>query len=53
MFSSVQKLLQWEYNLALNLELKRILKTVETTGTTPLNLILDGTAIGLGVKMAF
>ena len=47
------ELLQWEYNLALNLELKRILKTVETTGTTPLNLILDGTAIGLGVKMAF
>ncbi|RKU19374.1 hypothetical protein C6503_07910 [Candidatus Poribacteria bacterium] len=47
------ELLQWEYNLALNLELKRILKTVETTGTIPLNLILDGTAIGLGVKMAF
>ena len=47
------ELLQWEYNLALNLELKRILKTVETTGTTPLNLILDGTAIGFGVKMAF
>ena len=47
------ELLQWEYNLALNLELKRILKTVETTGTTPLNLILDGTAIGLGVKMKF
>ena len=47
------ELFQWEYNLALNLELKRILKTVETTGTTPLNLILDGTAIGLGVKMAF
>lgn len=47
------ELFQWEYNLALNLELKRILKTVETTGTTPLNLILDGTAIGLGVKMKF
>ena len=47
------ELFQWEYNFALNLELKRILKTVETTGTTPLNLILDGTAIGLGVKMKF
>ena len=47
------ELFQWEHNLALNLELKRILKTVETTGTTPLNLILDGTAIGLGVKMKF
>ncbi len=47
------ELFQWEYNLALNLELKRILKTVETTGTIPLDLILDGTAIGLGVKMEF
>ena len=47
------ELIQWEYNLALNLELKRILKTVETTGTIPINLILDGTAIGLGVKMRF
>ena len=47
------ELIQWEHNLTLNLELKRILKTVETTGTIPLNLILDGTAIGLGVKMAF
>ena len=47
------ELFQWEYNLALNLEVKRILKTVETTGTIPLNLILDGTAIGLGVKMQF
>lgn len=47
------ELIEWEYNLALNLELKRILKTVETTGTIPLNLILDGTAIGLGVKMKF
>lgn len=47
------ELIQWEYNLALNLELKRILKTVETTGAIPLNLILDGTAIGLGVKMRF
>ena len=47
------ELFQWEYNLALNLELKRILKTVKTTGTIPLDLILDGTAIGLGVKMDF
>ena len=47
------ELFRWEYNIALNLELKRILKTVETTGTIPLNLSLDGTAIGLGVKMKF
>ena len=44
---------QWAQNLSLNFELKRILKTVETTGTTPLNLVLDGTAIGFGVKMQF
>ena len=43
----------WAEYLSLNFELKRILKTIETTGTTPLNLILDGTAIGLGVKMRF
>ena len=47
------ELFQWEHNLSLNFELKRILKTVETTGTTPINVILDGTAIGLGVKMRF
>ena len=47
------ELFQWEQHLSLNFELKRILKTIETTGTTPLNLILDGTAIGLGVKMQF
>lgn len=47
------ELMQWEYNLALNIELKRILKTVKTTGTIPIDLILDGTAIGLGVKMEF
>ena len=47
------ELMQWEYNLALNLEVKRILNTVETTGSIPLNLILDGTAIGVGVKMKF
>ena len=47
------EVLQWEQNLTLNFELKRILKTIETTGTTPLNLILDGTAIGFGVQMQF
>ena len=47
------ELLQWEHNLSLNFEVQRILKTVETTGTIPLDLILDGTAIGLGVKMRF
>ena len=45
------ELLAWGHNLSLNFEVKRILKTVETTGTTPLDLILDGTAIGLGIKM--
>lgn len=45
------ELLQWDHNLSLIFEVKRILKTVETTGTLPLDLILDGTAIGLGVKM--
>ena len=44
------ELFQWDQNLSLNFEVKRILKTVETTGTTPLNLILDGTAVGFGVK---
>lgn len=47
------ELFQWDHNLALNLELKRILKTVKTAGTIPLDLILDGTAIGFGVKMKF
>ncbi len=40
-------------NAAINLELKRILKTVETTGTLPLNIVLDGTAIGIGVRSQF
>lgn len=40
-------------NLSFNLEFKRILKTLETTGTTPLKIILDGTAIGLGVRSQF
>ena len=47
------ELFEWEPNFSLNFELKRILKTVETTGDTPLDLILDGTAVGLGVKMKF
>ena len=47
------ELFQWQQNFSLNFELKRMLKTIETTGTTPLNLILDGTAIGLGVEMRF
>lgn len=47
------ELLQWEHDLSLNFELRRILKTVETTGDTPIDLILDGTAVGLGVKMQF
>ena len=47
------EVLQWAQNFSLNFELKRILKTIETTGTTPLNLILDGTAIGFGVEMQF
>ena len=47
------ELMEWEYNLALNIEVKRILSTVETTGSTPLDLVLDGTAIGVGMKMKF
>lgn len=40
-------------NTKISIELKRILKTVETTGTIPLNIVLDGTAIGLGVRTQF
>lgn len=40
-------------NLSFNIEFKRLLKTLETTGTTPLKIILDGTAIGLGVRSQF
>ena len=47
------ELLDWDDYFSLNFEVKRILKTVETTGAIPLDLILDGTAIGLGVKMRF
>lgn len=44
---------RWDNSISLNLELKRILKTVETTGTSPVSVILDGTAIGMGVKIRF
>lgn len=47
------EVLQWAQNFSLRFELKRILKTIETTGTTPLKLILDGTAIGFGVELQF
>ncbi len=40
-------------NASITFELKRILKTFETTGTLPLDVILDGTAIGLGVRTQF
>ena len=40
-------------NAAVTFELKRLLKTVETTGTPPINIILDGTAIGFGVRTQF
>ena len=57
------ELFQWESqlgdrasignNASINFELKRILKTVETTGDQPFNIILDGTAIGVGVSTQF
>ncbi|MDE0634888.1 MAG: hypothetical protein OXI43_03405 [Candidatus Poribacteria bacterium] len=57
------ELFQWESqsgaratignNAIISLELKRILKTVETTGPQPFNVILDGTAIGIGVRTQF
>jgi len=40
-------------NASITIEFKRILKSIETTGTLPLNIILDGTAIGLGVSTQF
>ncbi len=40
-------------NAAITFELKRLLKSVETTGTPPINIILDGTAIGFGVSTQF
>ncbi|RKU25166.1 hypothetical protein C6497_16595 [Candidatus Poribacteria bacterium] len=57
------ELLNWEsnpgsenrfgMNASINLEIKRILKTIETTTNPPLDIILDGTAIGLGVRTKF
>ncbi|MCE2402641.1 hypothetical protein J4G08_17380 [Candidatus Poribacteria bacterium] len=57
------ELFQWESqpgarasignNASINFELKRILKTIETTGDQPFNIILDGTAIGVGVRTQF
>ncbi|MCG9129533.1 hypothetical protein JT359_18240 [Candidatus Poribacteria bacterium] len=57
------ELLNWEanpgsedkfgMNASINIEIKRILKTIETTTTPPLNIVLDGTAIGLGVRTKF
>lgn len=40
-------------NASINIELRRILKKIETTGPQPLNIVLDGTAIGLGVRTQF
>lgn len=40
-------------NASINFELKHLLKTIETTGTQPLNIVLDGTAIGLSVSSQF
>ena len=40
-------------NAAITFELKRLLKTFQTTGTSPINIILDGTAIGFGVRSQF
>ena len=57
------ELFQWEAepgarayvtnNISLNFELKRILKTLEATGPPPLNVVLDGTAIGIGIRTQF
>lgn len=57
------ELLNWEanpgsenrfgMNASINLEIKRILKTIETDTNPPLDIILDGTAIGLGVRTKF
>ena len=40
-------------NASISLELKHLLKTIETKGTQPLNIVLDGTAIGLTVSSEF
>ena len=57
------ELLQWKShqtnrstlgkNASVNIELKHILKTIETTGTQPLNIVLDGTAIGISISSKF
>ncbi len=44
---------RWADTISLNFELKRLLKTVETSGSVPLSVVLDGTAIGFGVRMRF
>lgn len=40
-------------NISLNFELKRLLKTLQTPGPPPLNVVLDGTAIGIGIRTRF
>ncbi len=57
------ELLQWKShqtnrytlgkNASVNIELKHILKTIETTGTQPLNIVLDGSAIGISISSKF
>ena len=57
------ELLHWEVkpgsegrfgtNASINIEIKRILKTIETSTTPPLDIVLDGTAIGIGVRTMF
>ncbi|MBI1925508.1 hypothetical protein HYR99_14800, partial [Candidatus Poribacteria bacterium] len=39
--------------LAITLEAKRVLKTFTTSGTPPLDLNFDGTAIGMGIGFRF
>lgn len=57
------ELLQWKShqtnrytlgkNASVNLELKHLLKTIETTGNQPINIVLDGTAIGISISSKF
>ena len=57
------ELLQWKShqtnrytlgkNASVNIELKHILKTIETTGNQPINIVLDGTAIGISISSKF
>ena len=51
--SKTDTLAKFGNNAYVSFELKRILKTVETTGTVPLSIVLDGTAIGMGVRTQF